>query len=568
MPMIWRAFLKIISHRQPEYWAGGDGEAILWMVGEGHGKNWGAILLMQYLAVKTGIRKRGRLGVAFGGIMLLAACSVTPKPLTQDENSARVEADLSRLFEKQEKISGPLTLAETIARALKYNLDHRLKLMEDAVAMGQLDVANMNLLPDVVASTGWTQRSNEDATYNESKTATSTSSDKRVRRSDLTVSWNVLDFAIGYLRAQQQADLALIVGERRRQVIHNVINDTRAAYWRAAAAERALKNFEPVLERVRGALSSAEMQVNERVGDPLAALSYQEDLLLTLRELENRRRQLVEARTELAVLMNVHPDSEFSIADASDETLPAVPELALSSDQLEFDALSNRSELRSEAYQLRINQKDAKIALVQMVPGLNFSAGINHTTDSYKQNSKWYEGAISLSWNLMQVFKAPANMRLADSQIELSEVRRLALSMAVISQVNIAELRLSFARRDYELTNKIALVQTNIAKNISASRSASKVGEADAIRSEVRSLLSNLQRDMAYADLQAAYGGLFASIGADPVPGDMADDSIDAVTQVVDAALGRWNTGQYVMPASNIVSTDQGDIEHREIATQ
>ena len=502
-------------------------------------------MLSESVGVQDRLRRLCRVVVGIGAIALLSACAVTPEPLTAVENNARVQSDLERLFAKQEVISGPLSLEEAIARALKYNLDQRLKLMEETVAMGQLDVANVNLLPDVVASTGWTRRNNADATYNEDKTSTSTSSDKNVRDSDLTVSWNVLDFAIGYMRAHQQADMALIVRERRRQVIHNVINDTRRSYWRAAAAERALAQFEPVLEKVRKALLRAETQVNERVGAPLEALAYQEDLLLTLRELEIRQGELQEARTELAILMNIHPDSEFSLAAAMGTENVMLPEIHQSSDELELAALRNRSELRSETYQLRINQEEAKIAIVQMVPGLNFSAGINHTTDSYKVNPSWYEGAISLSWNLMQVLKAPANMRLADSQIELSKVRRLALSMAVISQVNIATLRLANAERDFELTDQIAGVQGRISQTVSASRSAATIGEAQAIRAEVRALLSNLQRDMAYADVQAAYGQLFASIGADPFPTDIPDASVDSLSEAVANVLRRWDDGKY-----------------------
>ncbi|MFV1853069.1 MAG: TolC family protein [Thalassospira sp.] len=495
-------------------------------------------------------RKWRNVVVAAGTAAFLSACAVTPEPLTSADDTARVAEDLDRLFAKQETISGPLSLEEAIARALKYNLDHRLKLMEEAVAMGQLDVANVNLLPSIVGSSDWTRRSKQDATYNEDKTSTSTSSDKNVRDSDLTVSWNVLDFAIGYMRAHQQADMALIVKERRRQVIHNVINDTRSAYWRAAAAERALIQFEPVLEEVRAALSRAETQVRERVGAPLDALTYQEDLLLTLRELETRRRQLVEARTELAVLMNIHPDSEFTIQAAVSSERGPLPTIMETAEELELEALKNRSELRSEAYQMRINQQEAKIAIVQMVPGLNFSAGINHTTDSYKVNSKWYEGAINLSWNLMQVFKAPANMRLADSQIELSEVRRLALSMAVISQVNIAQLRFAHSKRDYELADKIASVQDNIAETIDASQSANAVGEAQSIRADVRALLSNLQRDMAYADMQASYGRLFASIGADPFPSEIPNDTVDSLAEAVSEVLARWNRGEFDAPAA------------------
>ncbi|TNE62711.1 MAG: transporter [Alphaproteobacteria bacterium] len=479
---------------------------------------------------------------------LVTGCAVKPKPLTDADNRTRVEADLDALFQDQEKISGPLSLEDAIARALKYNLDQRLKLMETAVAMGQLDVASMSLLPDVVARAGISSRSNPDSTFNEAKTSTSTSSDQTVKTGDLSVSWNILDFAIGYVRAHQQADMALITQERRRGVIHNVVNDTRRAYWRAAAAERSLVRIDPVLKRVKAALEQSQKQVEENVGAPLDALTYQQDLLLTLRELETRRRQLQEARTELAALINVHPGSDFSLA-ASTRPIPS-KELALpyDLDKLEVEALKNRSELREEAYQLRVYQRDAKIAIMRMLPGINLSAGINYTSDSYKLNDNWYDGAARLSWNLMQVVRAPADKRLANAQIDLSEVRRLALSMAVISQVNIAKLRFEHAKVDYQLADRIATVQGKILERLSAGRQANTVGEGQEIRGEVRSLLSDLQRDMAYADLQAAYGRIFASIGADPLPESVPDTSLGSLSDAVGSVLAKWDGGQYDSP--------------------
>lgn len=49
-----------------------------------------------------------------------------------------------------EPISAPLTLDEALARALKYNLDRRAKMMEEALALRQLDVSNYDMLPKLV----------------------------------------------------------------------------------------------------------------------------------------------------------------------------------------------------------------------------------------------------------------------------------------------------------------------------------------------------------------------------------------------------------------------------------
>ncbi|MEQ8603907.1 MAG: TolC family protein [Marivibrio sp.] len=493
----------------------------------------------------------GRFSRAIGVAVLLAAglaaCApVAPEPFTPTDHADRVERDLKTLFLDQTEISGPLTLEEAIARALKYNLDRRLKLMEEAVSVRQLDVANMNLLPDVVANAGYSTRSNSDTTFNEARTSTSTTSDQTLRTADLTASWNILDFGIGYIRAQQQADLALIVRERRRQVIHNILQDTRAAYWRAAAAERALQSFEPLLEEVRGALEASERQAQEGVG-ALDALIYQRDLLRTMRQLESLRRDMRAARAELAVLMNVHPNSDFELTAAQSGFGEALA-INAATDRLEIAALENRSELRSEAYQLRIKQREARAALLQMIPGLNLSAGINYTSDSYKANQRWYDGSLSLTWNIMNLFTGPRNIELAETEQELSEVRRLALSMAVIAQTNIAQLRFAAAQRDFELAQRLADVETRISGQLINQGQAQAGGARQAISGKVEKALADLRRDLAYADLQAAYGRLIASIGADPMVASADGHDLAAVTDAVRRTLDSWRAGDFASP--------------------
>jgi len=490
--------------------------------------------------------------------LALAGCSVDPERLTMADHEARMRADMASLFGDQERITGAITLSEAIARALKYNLDDRLKLMEEAVAAGQTEVANLNLLPAVTANAGYDTRSKADSTFNETRSTTSTTSEKQILTSDLHVSWNILDFGIGYLRARQQADLSLIVRERRRQVIHNIMQETRSAYWRAAAAERALQSFEPLLDLVRDALLGSERAVDERVGSQIDNLVYQRNLLETLRQLEGLRRDMLTAHTELAVLMNVHPQSSFSVAAAGKDA--ARPELGLRVEEevLERLALLNRSELRSETYQLRVHQEEARVALLQMIPGLGFSAGVNRTSDQFKLNQQWYDGSLQLTWNLMNVIRGPANIRLAETEQELSRVRRLALSMAVIAQVNVAALRFDTAKRDFELAARIAEVESRIRTELDRSRQARVGSELQLVEGEIRLALADLRRDMAYADLQASFGRMIASIGLDPDFPASRDASVASIAQAVEAMMARWEAGDFPETASRSGSVDDG----------
>jgi len=112
------------------------------------------------------------------------------------------------MFAHAEPLTRPLTFADAVARVLHDNLDARAKMMEEAVAMGQLDLDRFEPLPHLVASGGYVGRSDH-ATVTSRNAVTlepalsvpyySTDRDRKV--GDLTMSWNVLDFgAVGTSR--------------------------------------------------------------------------------------------------------------------------------------------------------------------------------------------------------------------------------------------------------------------------------------------------------------------------------------------------------------------------------
>ncbi|TWC71799.1 TolC family protein [Herbaspirillum sp. SJZ099] len=114
-------------------------------------------------------------------------------------------------------IAGPLSLDEAIARALKYNLDRRVKMMEEALALNQLDTATWDMLPRFMAQAGYSRR-NKDLITNSVDSVTGQpslshpyiSSDSAHATFDLGLTWNLLDFGLSYIAAKQQADRVLI----------------------------------------------------------------------------------------------------------------------------------------------------------------------------------------------------------------------------------------------------------------------------------------------------------------------------------------------------------------------
>ncbi|MFN9587780.1 MAG: TolC family protein, partial [Pseudomonadaceae bacterium] len=232
----------------------------------------------------------------FFSISLLAlavgGCAVTSQPIDRSVSEQRAQQDLATMFKDQEPLSGPLTLHEAMARAVKYNLEARLKVMEEAMAQRQVDLATFDMLPRMALSAGYAGRNNVSASSSQSiETGTqslepSTSQDRDRGVADLTMVWNVLDFGVSYVSAKQQGDQRLIVQERRRKVVHTIIQDVRSAYWRAVAADRLLTQIDSLMARVAQARDNSQRLSEQRIGDPIQALSYQRALIEATRQLE------------------------------------------------------------------------------------------------------------------------------------------------------------------------------------------------------------------------------------------------------------------------------------------
>ena len=384
----------------------------------------------------------------------LAACA-TPEPLIEEQIDARVAADREALAMEQEPMTG--RSKRRWRGALKHNLDHRLKAMETALAQGEVDLAHWDLLPRLTANAGYTARNKEAASSSRSVlTGTqslepSMSSDKEHETASLSMVWNVLDFGVTYLRAKQQTDRKLIVEERRRKVVQNFVQDVRHAWWKALSAQRLLPRVETLRAGMQAALENSRTAQSRGLQPPVPALEYQMSLLETLRQIGTLQRDLALAKTELGTLIGVTPGTAFDIASPEGEVdVPQIPDIL---DRLQQEALANRPELREEDYNEQIGVAETRKALLRLLPGLEMNADLQYSGNSFLANQSWMEGGLKLSWNLINLVGGPQNIKLSEAREDLIRKRRLALSMAVLTQVNV--VRYQQARQDYTLAKEL-----------------------------------------------------------------------------------------------------------------
>ena len=477
-----------------------------------------------------------------GATIFLAACSVNPMVLSEQEHEARISSDSNLMYADQETLDGPLTLHQAMARAIRYNLDHRLKVMEEALANDMLEVSRLDMLPKLTYNAGYRGRNNYAGSSSRSlldgtqSLEVSTSQDKERLVADLGLSWNILDFGVSYYRAKQQADRLMIVAERRRKVIHNIIQDVRSAYWRAMAAQKVLSDIEPLMTRIESALAAARIVEDRGLQSPVDSLSYQRRLLTSKRELHEARKELMTASTELATLMSLPAGTELVLVE-QDAGLPAI---SMPVEELEKLAMLQRPELREEGYHDRISAVEVKRTMTSLMPSLTISTNYNYDSNDFNHNNRWFDFSTMIAGNLMDIVTLQQRLDVARAQGQVVDTRRLALNMAVLSQVHISLIEFAEATQSYQTDNALDSVETRLLHHVTAAASSKSGNELDVIEREMNALLAELRKGESYAEMQTAYGRIFLSIGADPLPADIADHNIDTLADALASGEAGW----------------------------
>jgi outer membrane protein TolC len=482
--------------------------------------------------------------VAVSLALSLAACgTVKPDAFTQEIKKERVTTDLAKMYEEQEAISKPLSFEDAAARALKYNLDYRLKLAEQAFAMNMLDVSRYDMLPKMLVGAGWMSRNNDSGGTSvgiQSGVQTlspSTSSERTHTSANAELSWSILDFGMSYYRSQQRADAYLIADERRRKVIQNIMQDVRIAYWRALGAQRMMPRVDALLVRAEAALAKSRQIEDQKLMAPPTVLAYQRALIDATTLLLQRRKELEQSRSELIALMNLSPGMSFTLADTSNEPLPALP---TNIDELERLAMEMRPEVNEEAYKKRVTLNDLKVAQLSMFPNLSATVGFSQDSNKYLYNGNWIESGLRLSWNLLKLPQWPALKRAIGNQATVDDLRRYAQGMAVLTQVRIGVQNYGLSRVEYQMADQSASVDSRLLNYTRSAVKASTEGELEVIRAESRALLTEYQKSAAYAQAQAAWGRMYNSVGLDVLPAALEATTVDGLSKAIKDTIGEW----------------------------
>ncbi|WP_313461479.1 TolC family protein [Achromobacter sp.] len=499
-------------------------------------------------------RAARRLALTVIATAVLAGCAVTPPEALSTQDLLKLDqTDRSVMFAQQEPVTGPITLDEAIARAVKYNLQQRLALMERALEDDLIDVQKQGMLPKLTARAGARARNNDYGSSSESlSTGTqslvpSTSQERDGHTADLQMTWNVLDFGLSYFSAKAQGNKALAAEERRRRVVADIIRQTRTAYWNAVTAERLKDRVASTLAEARQTLEYARQTEQKRLVAPILALRYQRDLLNMVRQTEALDNELAQAKARLATLMNLPLSTEFTLA-APEVALLAPPNLAYELSDLEALAMVRRPELREESYLARNAVLETRMSLLKLFPNASLFGGLNYDSNKYLVNNNWADAGVQVSWNLLNVLSWPAINRAGESREQVAELRRQALRMTVLSQVHIAWLERQRAEMAFLRASELSRLQDAIQVQTENAARSSAETHLEVVRAKVETLIATRARDLSYAELVNAQNTIYQAAGIDPLPERMADESLGSLARDIAETNRQIERGHVEVP--------------------
>ena len=500
---------------------------------------------MQFILAGNPLASRRWLSGAVVLSLCLGGCAFVPHPLTDAQRSAEADQDLAEVFSAQEPLHHALTLEEAFARAMAYNLDERVKLMQRQVAERDFEISKLDLLPKVVGTAGASTRDNVLASSSTAiATGTqslvpSTSTDNDLRFADLTTSFNILDFWVSYFNSKQQADRVLVAEEQRRRVLQGLFQDVRRAFWRAASAQRLSNEVRESIEEAQKALESSRQ--GETLRSPIDALHYQKALLEQLHDLEFAQEQLAVAKTELAGLINLPPGTVYSVAAPRNLKIES---LKVPVRQMEEVALVRNPDVREASYQVRISVEETHKTLARNLPGINFTYGPNYDSNSFLVNNTWTAGAVRLSGNLVSIVSIPEQMKRGQLAEDAAVTNRQALSVAVLAKLHIAYQQYLAAAKEYRWADQLASVDRKLYQQISNRTESDAQSELERVSARVSAVLSDQRRYRDYAEAQAALGRLYDTLGIDPVPNELTSLDIASLSAAIRRSASDWENSR------------------------
>lgn len=478
--------------------------------------------------------------------LILFGCSGDSEPLSTDEQIEALDKDLDAMFGSQQKLAAPLTQGEAMARGIMYNMNNRVAAMNSMIASGQVNEELLGALPALNGELATNHRDDpeyrnaRDENTNTQTLPPSKFGDEDHQTAGIEASWDVLDAGMSIAQARQASNRARMSDEVRRKVVHDIVQDVRSTYWRAASAQILAPRIADALQRNRETVAALDdLAGHKSTTDSKLLLQQQSRLLESANDLMNLQAQMNTAKAELAALINLPPGQDFTLAvtEADILSLPETERVVADPMDLEIVALMVRPEVRKDLLASRVSATDTRLTALRAFPGLETAFGYNYDSDSFLSDTNWTNFSVSLAGNLMKLFTLPVQFEQSKNRERLVNMQRQAVVVSVLTQVNLARQRLDMAEDRLSLLRKLMHVEQQLVPvdALPEAESQRVMAQAASLEQEQTALNARGRFHMAYADYQNAYGRLLNSVGIDPLPPVYESNNIPAMAATIES---------------------------------
>ncbi len=479
------------------------------------------------------------LSVTAAYVVLLVGCG--PHVGLEQMRLTNAAFDMKTYRTQAPVISEPLTLEDALNYAARYNIDVWIAAHETRFEQELATQSTLKMLPSLMARSGYSDRSKFDASSSQSLESgeeslePSYSSERYVRTFEIAATWNLLDFGISYLRARQQGNRVIVAMERERRAQQNLALQVTRAYWQAVTARVSAREAEQINEQVTATLKKIRQEVEEKSISEVDGLRRETSLLERQEELLRYERGYMKAKTELASLIGLSLGTALTLADVDfDEP---VDEAAHDIEELEAEALHSRPELFEKDLEEAMSRDEAHAALAQMFPSPAMFLQLNYSSNRFYVFDHWNTVGLRASWDLLAI---PQQIKQVDAiklQTELIAKRRVAISVAILTQLHLTLIDREEALERRAFTKLVSEKSDMLLEAVESEVEEGKSHAGEAIDHKMKSLKARAKFLSAHDHLMNSNARLLNTLGRDlPCRAREAKDS--GASEASSAAAG------------------------------
>ena len=486
--------------------------------------------------------------IAFGAaaaLLLMSGCK------TEEDYKKERIAKAQEQFESVRKRDLPadkvLTLHDCIKLAMEHNMDIKIQNMEKDAAKNMLWAEILGMLPDLTVTNNFTTRSNQPGSSSKAVDQDgdtydySTSQDKTINNLSVDLAFSLLDFGLAFFNSQQGHDRVLMKQRQIERLRQNLTLDVVRAYFKVAAAQRAVDITNNLLLQCRNHSEVIDRLEKQKRITPFRAFEEKNRLLTMEKRLSNYTRVYENSCVELRALLGVYPSVNIIVDDTILDKDPVMelPEIEL----LEQMAILKRPELYEIDIQRHINILECRKTLLMMLPNVQVYMDLVNNNNSFLYYQTWWELAIRAAYNALKTPQHLARYMAYSDQADIEKVRSFAQAITVMSQVRIAKADIASSRQKYELNRR---------ENRNYSEHLKKEQSKKAVRGTVSELeLDHLRRAVAETEIERllalgachiSYYRLLNSIGVenlDPATQEALKKELEAGARRAEKELAR-----------------------------